>query len=190
MEDGDAAYLRNAGETGHRLQLVHHFGVGNEGGAVAEVGNVLGNECTEVAGMLVWTMEQVVLHLLVDGIYTSGCGAKQASAGYDGIEPEFNACLLQEVDDEFATVFILFVHVVERGQVVGWMVCSGHPSTDGVFIHGKLGGGGAGVDYEDSHEWFVSFLLYNIVTKGSIEAIGPIGRAGNHPAMVQARTRL
>ena len=154
MEDGDALYLGDARQSGHGLQFVHHFGVGNEGGAVAEGGNVLGNECTEVAGMFVWTMEQVVLHLLVDGVDTSGGGLEQATSGYDGIELYLDAGLLQQVEDKLATVLILFVHVMEGGQVFGRMVCSGHPRASGVFIDCQLGGGGAGIDYEDSHGGF------------------------------------
>ena len=116
MEDGNALYLRYSRQTGYRLQLVYHFGIGNIGGTMTFPGNFIGNQRSQVTSVLHPGVQQIMFHLFVNDIHPAGRRLQQTATGNDGIKIQRNIRLGKQSQYKILTVLILFVDVVKLRQ--------------------------------------------------------------------------
>ena len=85
VEDGDALEERMAGYAGQVAELVDHHRIGDEGTAADLLGDGVGQDAAQVAGVLsVIAGTQVGQHAVIDLVHAGRNGAQQVAAAYDG----------------------------------------------------------------------------------------------------------
>ena len=139
MEDRFAFDVRNTGITGFGHEFIRHFRVGNESRTMTFFGQLHGNQRAEVTSMFHFGMNQVMLHLLIDGIDTTRSRFQQTSTGDDRIELDRNTCLCQHVAHKLLAVRQLFDDMGVWRQVFQRMVSTPYPYRFIVFIQSQLG---------------------------------------------------
>ena len=138
MEDRLALYSRESADSGSSVKLVHHYRVSDICRTSAFLGNLVGDECAEVAGMFVCGVDQVLLHLFVYQINAALQWTEQSAASDYSVELHLDVLLLEELEDEIPAVFILVDDVMELCQFVDWQVCSAVPYWFAVLVDGKF----------------------------------------------------
>ena len=137
-----------AGIAGNGLQLVHHGGVGNEGGDAQLVADLPGDEAAQIAGVLTLDACYAVGQQGIGGgVGAATNGLYQAAPGADGgellhVEVVFGQGLLHQL----LTPPLLVGNGGELCDLLGGMTQGFVKEQGVVFKHADLGRGGAGVD--------------------------------------------
>ena len=153
VEHRDALEERMTRHAGQVAELIDHHRVGDEGAAADFLGDGVGQDAAQVAGVLtVLAAAQVFEHPLVDLIDARGDGAEQAAAAHDGCDlVQRDVVFLERLHDHLLAEFELgddvgifsdLLSAVAEGLGEGLLI---------VFEHRDLGRGGAGVDSQDLH---------------------------------------
>ena len=119
-------------------ELVYHNRVSHVGWAVTHLCDVVGKDRTEIAHMLVLGVDEVLLHLLVDGVDTTVQRLQQTAATYHGVELQRYSCLLEQFQHEVLAILILLVNGGELVQLLLRMQSVRCPYSTFVFIHSHL----------------------------------------------------
>ena len=106
--------------------------------------------------MVAVVMEQLILHLLIDGIHSALKRFEQSATPHDGIEFHLNLALREFLAYESHAEVILFESGTELRQFVGMMMCTRHPHGFHVVVYRQFGGSGSWV-YDKCFHLFVIF---------------------------------
>ena len=88
--------------------------------------------------MLVLGVDEVLLHLLVDGVDTTVQRLQQTAATYHGVELQRYSSLLEQLQHEVPAILILLVNGGELVQLLLRMQSVRCPYSTFVFIHSHL----------------------------------------------------
>ena len=152
MEDADALEQGVAGVAGHIGQLIHHHGVHDVGGNTQLIADLAGDQAAQVGGVLALNTDGAVAdQVVVDGVGAAADGTQQAAAAADrrqgaGVE----ALLAQRPHHQIAAPVLLGGDGVELGNVLRTVAQGLVKEQLLILIDTDLGGGGAGVDDENS----------------------------------------
>ena len=133
-----ALHERQTRVAGACHELVYHHRVGHVSRTVAHLRYIVGDERTEIAHVLVLGVDEVLLHLLVDGVDTTVQRLQQTAATYHGVELQRYSSLLEQLQHEVLAILILLVNGSEMVQLLLRMQSVRCPYSTFVFIHSHL----------------------------------------------------
>jgi hypothetical protein len=116
----------------------YHNRVGHVSRTVAHLRYIVGDERTEIAHVLVLGVDEVLLHLLVDGVDTTVQRLQQTAATYHGIELQRYSSLLEQLQHEILAILILLVNGSELVLLLLRVQSVRCPYSTFVFIHSHL----------------------------------------------------
>ena len=128
MPRGDSGHDGRAGDVGYLVHLIHDSGIGDEGAASVEIRcDVVGQEASEVAGMIAGSVLHGLHHLFVDIVDPAGNRLGKTSASDYGIELKGNIIVGQSLDNQIPAIVELVEYTGERRQFLDGMADSmGH----------------------------------------------------------------
>ena len=122
MPDAQTLHQRRAADAGRVAQLVDDNGVGDKALAAGDVlGNLIGDEATQIAGVAVLAGAHVVHHLIVDAIHATGDGLEQATAAHHCSKVKRATGLLDGLKHELLAPLILVGDGLELGNLLNGM---------------------------------------------------------------------
>ena len=133
-------------DAGIIVQFVGHDGIGDVAGATQALGNLIGDDTTQVACVLVFAGIGGLNHVLINGINTTGQGLGQAAAGDNGIKFYRDSSILQLVQNHFTAEVKLVSNLGKWGQLLGCMADNFNQAGLAVLNDSHLSGGRSGID--------------------------------------------
>ena len=148
MPNADSPHQRRTADTCVIVQLVDHSRVCDEAPAA---GNVLcylvGNDATEVAGVLVYGLSGIVEHLVVNLIDASRQWFGESATANYGLKIKVDVHPFQFGNNEFFTECELVGNVLELAQFLCRVGNRPQQHRTFILINGHLGRCGAGIYY-------------------------------------------
>ena len=152
MENADTLEQGVTGIARHISHLIDDHGVHDVGGDAQLVADLAGDQAAQVGGVLTLNADGAVRdHVVVDGVGAAADGTQQTAAAADsGQGAGVDALLAQRAHDQIAAPVLLGGDGFELGNVLRTMAQGLVKEQLLILIDTDLGGGGAGVDDENS----------------------------------------
>ena len=168
VENADTLEQGMTGIARHISHLIDDHGVHDVGGDAQLVADLAGDQAAQVGGVLTLNADGAVRdHVVVDGVGAAADGTQQTAAAADGGQGAgVDALLAQRAHDQIAAPVLLGGDGFELGNVLRTMAQGLVKEQLLILIDTDLGGGGAGVDDENSVR-HGGFLLSSFVPAGA-----------------------
>lgn len=150
MPNAHTRHERRAADTGFGHKFVNHARIGNVSLAAIglHIGQFVGNDAAQVAGVLTHGIVRVVTHFAVHAIHTAGNRFRQSATADNGIEHKGNVVILEPVDNQLFAKVLLVGNGFEGLEFFGRMSDVAHFERLVVNVDSHLCRSGARVNYE------------------------------------------